>query len=165
MSRSDWLLLGLVLGLGLLNKISILWLGAGIAVGLLLAPNRKLLLTRRVWIAAAIALLLFLPHIIWQVLFGFPTLEFIKNATAHKYAAISPLDMVVQQSLNMNPFTFPIWITGLVYFLVSRSARQFRILPCIYFTVFLILVINKNSKAEYPRADVSDALCSRCIFA
>jgi hypothetical protein len=147
--QKHWLLLGVILGLGLLNKISVLWLGAGLAVGLLLTPNRKLLLTRRVWLAAAIAFLLFLPHIIWQVVYGFPTMEFIKNATANKYAAVSPLEMFIQQTLNMNPLTFPFWFSGLVYFLVSKSAKQFRILPIIYLTVFLILLINKNSKAEY----------------
>ena len=147
--KKYWLLLGLVLGLGLLNKISVLWLGTGLTAGLLLTPNRKLLLKRRVWIAAAIVLLLFLPHIIWQVLNGFPTLEFMKNATAHKYIAVSPINMVIQQAQNMNPLTFPIWIAGLIYFLVSKPVRQFRILPIIYFTVFLILVINRNSKAEY----------------
>lgn len=147
--QRHWLVLGLVLGLGLLNKISVLWLGAGLAVGLLLTPNRKLLLARRVWFAAAIAFVVFLPHIIWQAANGFPTLEFIKNATANKYVAVSPLEMFIQQILNMNPLTFLIWFPGLVYFLVAKSAKQFRILPIIYFTVFLILVINRNSKAEY----------------
>ncbi len=147
--KKHWLVLGLVLGLGLLNKISVLWLGAGLGVGLLLTPNRKLLLARRVWLAAAIAFVVFLPHIVWQVANGFPTLEFIKNATANKYVALSPLGMFSQQILTMNPLTFLIWFPGLVYFLVAKSAKQFRILPIIYFTVFLILVINRNSKAEY----------------
>jgi hypothetical protein len=147
--QKHWLLLGLVLGLGLLNKISVLWLGAGLTVGLFLTPNRKMLLAPRVWLAAAIAFLLFLPHIIWQMVYGFPTLEFIKNATMNKYVAVSPLEMFIQQALNMNPLTFLIWFSGLVYFLVSKSVKQFRILPIIYLTVFLILVINKNSKAEY----------------
>ena len=40
-----WLLLGLILGIGLLNKISVLWLGAGIAAGLLLTPHRRWLRT------------------------------------------------------------------------------------------------------------------------
>lgn len=145
----EWLLLGVVLGLGLLNKLSVLWLGAGLAAGMLLTPNRRLLMGPKVWIAAVVALLLFLPHVVWQVAEGFPTMEFIKNATANKYVAISPLDMFIQQGLNMNPLTFPIWVAGLVYFMISKSARQFRILPIVYFTVFLILVINKNSKAEY----------------
>ena len=36
-----WVVLGVVLGLGLLNKISVLWLGAGIAGGLLLTPRAR----------------------------------------------------------------------------------------------------------------------------
>jgi hypothetical protein len=147
--QKHWLLLGVVLGFGLLNKISVLWLGAGIAVGLLLTLNHKLLLTRRVWYAAAIAFLLFLPHVIWQVLYGFPTLEFIKNATAHKYVAVTPVEMLIQQIMNMNPFSFLIWFPGVVVFLITKSTKQFRILPIIYLTVFIILAINKNSKAEY----------------
>ncbi|MHB8337886.1 MAG: glycosyltransferase family 39 protein [Ignavibacteriaceae bacterium] len=147
--QKKWLLLGLVLGLGLLNKISVIWLGAGLAVGLLLTPNRVLLRKPNVWLAAAIAFILFLPYIIWEAANGYPTLEFIKNATANKYVAVSPLKMFTQQLLNMNPATFIIWIPGLIYFLVSKSVKQFKILPIIYFTVFLILIINKNSKSEY----------------
>jgi hypothetical protein len=148
-TQKHWLVLGLVLGLGLLNKISVLWLGGGLGVGLLLTPNRRLLLARRVWLAAAIAFFLFLPHIIWQAANGFPTLEFIKNATSNKYVAVSPVEMFMQQALNMNPLTFLIWFPGLVYFLVSQSSKRLRILPVIYLTVFLILVVNRNSKAEY----------------
>ena len=40
-----WVVLGVVLGLGLLNKISVLWLGAGLLVGLLLTPHRRVLRT------------------------------------------------------------------------------------------------------------------------
>ena len=86
---------------------------------------------------------------IWQAANGFPTLEFVKNATANKYVAVSPLEMFTQQTLNMNPLTFFIWFPGLVFFLVSKSAKPFRVLPIVYLTVFLILVVNKNSKAEY----------------
>lgn len=148
-ARRSWLLLGVVLGLGLLNKLSVLWLGAGFAAGILLTAHRRLLRERNVWIAAGIALIVFLPHVVWQMSEGFPTLEFIRNATANKYVTVSPLEMLTQQALNMNPLTFPIWFAGLFYFMISKSARQFRILPVVYLTVFLILVINKNSKAEY----------------
>lgn len=145
----QWLFLGIVIGLGLLNKISVFWLGAGLVIGLILTPNRKLILTRRVWAAAGIASLLFLPHIIWQIVYGFPTLEFMRNAITIKYVEVSPLQILIEQILNMNPITFPIWISGLTYFLISNKIKQFRILPIIYLTVFLILVINKNSKSEY----------------
>ncbi|MBN1397644.1 MAG: glycosyltransferase family 39 protein [Bacteroidetes bacterium] len=145
----QWLWLGIVIGLGLLNKISVLWLGAGIFTGLILTPGRKLFLTRRVWTAAGVALLIFLPYIIWEAVYGFPTLEFMKNAISNKYAEMSPLKMLFEQILHMNPITFPIWISGLFYFLTSKATKQFRILPIIYFTVLLILIINRNSKSEY----------------
>jgi len=144
-----WLLLGIVLGLGLLNKISVLWLGAGLAVGLLLTAQRKLLLTKKAWVAAGIAFLIFLPHVIWQALNHFPTLEFIRNASAEKYSATSPLKLFVEQIVNMDPLTFFFWFPGLLYFLIAKPAKAFRIFPIIYLTVFAILVINGSSKAEY----------------
>jgi 4-amino-4-deoxy-L-arabinose transferase-like glycosyltransferase len=144
-----WLLLGAVLGLGLLNKISVLWLGIGLTIGLLCSSSRRLFLTPHIWLAAAIALLLFLPHMIWQISHQFPTLEFIRNATGNKYTAASPWTLFSQQILNMNPTTFLIWISGVVYFLIAKPVRQFRVLPIIYLTVFLILCLNGNSKSEY----------------
>ncbi|MCX6556067.1 MAG: glycosyltransferase family 39 protein [Candidatus Aminicenantes bacterium] len=144
-----WLLLGLVLGLGLLNKISVLWLGAGLFVGLLLATHRKLLLMKKAWIAAGIAFMLFLPHVIWQVVNHFPTLEFIRNASAEKYAAVSPLAMFKEQIMNMNQLTFLFWLPGMVYFLVANPAKRFRIFPIIYLAVFCILAVNGSSKSEY----------------
>jgi hypothetical protein len=144
-----WIWLGIILGLGLLNKISVLWLSAGLAVGLLVTQHRRLLLTRRLWLAVTIAAILFLPYVIWQAANDFPTLEFMKNALANKYVSISPIEMILQQVVNINPVSLLIWFPGLIYFLFAKSTKQFRILPIIYLTVFLILVVNKNSKSEY----------------
>ncbi|HTU59806.1 MAG TPA: glycosyltransferase family 39 protein, partial [Polyangiales bacterium] len=78
-----WLSLGLVLGIGLENKLSVLWLGAGLAVGFI-AYRRDLLRTRGPYLCAALALACLLPHVIWQARLGFPTLEFIHNARTLK---------------------------------------------------------------------------------
>ena len=144
-----WLFLGVVLGLGLLNKISVLWLGAGLFIGLLFTRHRKLLLKRGAWLAAGIAFLIFLPHVAWQIANHFPTLEFIRNASASKYVSASPLKMLGEQALQMNPLMLLAWLPGLIYFLVAKPARPFRILPVIYFAVFAILAVNGSSKAEY----------------
>ena len=69
----NWLLLGVVLGLGLLNKISVLWLGLGIAVGLLMTQERRHFKTLGPWLAGGTAGLLFLPYVLWQVDRGWPT--------------------------------------------------------------------------------------------
>ena len=146
----NWVFLGLVLGLGLLNKISVLWLGAGLAAGIVLTPARRALATRGPWLSAAIAAVLFLPHVAWQVLNGYPTLEFIRNAGSGKYVALSPLDLLIQQTLFMNPLTLLLWLGGTAFFLVSRGKRaSHRVLPIAYLVVFAILALNRYSKAAY----------------
>ena len=74
-----WLLLGVLLGIGLLNKISVLWLGGGLFVGLLLTPQRVVLRSRWPWLALAVALGVFMPHVLWQARYDWPTLEFARN--------------------------------------------------------------------------------------
>jgi len=143
-----WAVLGLLLGLGLLNKISVLWLGAGLAVGLALA-RRDLLRRPGPWIAAAIALLLFLPHLLWQLREGWPTLEFIRNATGQKMAGIGALEFTLAQVMNLHPLTFPIWLAGLVFLLATRAGRPFRPLGILYLVVFALLVVNQKSRTGY----------------
>ena len=48
--RRHWLLLGVIMGAGLLNKASMLWFGAGLGVGLVLTPERRWL---RTWLKTA----------------------------------------------------------------------------------------------------------------
>ena len=72
-----WIMLGVVLGIGLMNKISILFMGFGLFTGLVLTTHRRLFLSKWIWICAGIAGIIFLPHIIWQISNGWPTLEFM----------------------------------------------------------------------------------------
>ena len=143
-----WLALGVVLGLGLLNKISVLWLGFGLAAGLLLS-RRDLLRRLGPWMAGSVAVLLFLPHVLWQIREGWPTLEFIRNATGEKMAAIGPLAFTASQILNQHPLTLPVWLAGLLFLLFTRAGRPFRPLGIIYVAVFLLLVVNQKSRTGY----------------
>lgn len=144
-----WVLLGIVLGLGLLNKISILWLGAGLLVGLVLTHHRLLLRTRWPWVAGSIAVLLFLPYVAWQIVHGWPTLEFMRNATQYKMVAIPPLEFLTNQIFVMNPVNAPIWILGLFFGLFARDMREWRIFPWIFLAVAAVLIISGESRAYY----------------
>lgn len=143
-----WLWLGFLLGLGLQNKISVLWLGFGLAFGLLLTENRRSLLTRGPWLAAGIALLIFLPHIIWQMSNGWPTLEFMAGAT-DKMLSVSFLEYLGDQILEMNPLLFPVWFAGLVWYLFARQGKQYRALGIIYVSVFTLLMISGTARSSY----------------
>ncbi len=142
-----WLVFGLVAGVGLQNKISILFIGLGIAAGLLLAGRRQAFGKPWLWAGGAIAGLIFLPHIAWQVMHGWPTLEFIRNATINKNVAFSPLGYLSAQALNTLP-ALPVWIAGLGVLLAARGLRPFRALGWAWLAV-LAIMLTTNAKPYY----------------
>lgn len=72
----DWLLLGICSGLGLLSKYTMVLLAPSLLLVLLLVPVwRWHLINPRLYLSAALALLIFLPNIIWNIQHDFPTLQ------------------------------------------------------------------------------------------
>ncbi|MEM1179664.1 MAG: glycosyltransferase family 39 protein [Acidobacteriota bacterium] len=146
--RRHWGGLGVVLGLGLLNKIDVLWLGAGLGAGLLVADRRRLL-TPEPWIAGEVSFAIFTPHLIWQAVNGWPTVEFVRNAGSNKMKTTAPVDYVVDQIMATHPLSLPIWLGGLAFLLFSSRGRAFRVAGWIYPSVLLILLINGTSRSGY----------------
>ena len=144
-----WIVLGLLMGLGLLNKIGMLWFGFGFFLALLLTKLRRNLITKWPWIAGALAFLIFSPFIIWNVLHDFAHLEFIRNARMFKYAGVGPKDFIFGQMLLQNPITLPLWLAGLYFFFFHKNGKKRRILGIIYSVAFLVLLISGQSKPEY----------------
>jgi len=144
-----WLVLGGLLGVGLLNKISVLWLGAGLAVGLLATPARRWLATPWPWACAAIAALLFAPHLFWQAANGWPTLEFMRNATSQKMLAKTPLDFAGEQILTMGPLAAPLWLAGLGWYFLTPDGRRQQLLAWVWIVVIALLVASGSARANY----------------
>ena len=145
-----WLALGVALGLALLNKWSILWLGAGIAAGVVLSPARRQLARPWPYVAAALALAIFAPHVVWEVKNGWPTLEFMKNALGQKYVALSPLAFAREQLPLMSPFSLPLTLAGLVHAARQRNANDGAfVLGTAFMTTLAILLASKGAKPEY----------------
>lgn len=71
---------------------------------------------------------LFLPHLVWQVVNGLPTVEFMRNALQLKYRERSFFGFLSEVVLVMNPATLPIWAVGLVAPFVMRPRGTARIL-------------------------------------
>jgi len=144
-----WFAIGLTIGLGLLNKISLVWLGFGMGAALLFSPLRFWLKRPQPYLAAFLALLLFLPYIIWNVTHDFAHLEFIRNATTGKYASQNPATFLAGQFLVHNPAMSPIWIGGFIGLFAMSSLRPFRPLAIMFLGVVAILIANMHSKPEY----------------
>jgi len=143
-----WIWLGVAMGLALLNKIGMLWFGLGLFLSLIITKERKWLTTKWPYIAGIIALLLFSPYLIWNVLHDWATLEFIRGASG-KYDSQSPISFLAGQFLINNPANFIVWISGLIWFFKFRKEPATQILFIIFFTILTVLLINGHSKPEY----------------
>ncbi|MFA0964728.1 ArnT family glycosyltransferase [Roseivirga sp. BDSF3-8] len=149
LTMKQWVVLGIVMGLALLNKISFLWFGAGLGVAMVATPLRKELTTAGPYVAAAIALVLFSPYIFWNMANGWAHVEFMQNALQYKYQGITRSDFISEVILQENPLAIPVWVCGLIFYFLYRPGRKYMALGLIFLTTFSILLINGHSKAEY----------------
>ena len=138
-----WIWFGVLAGLGLQNKHSTLFFGFAVFVALAATEWREL--TKPwIWLGGALALLIFLPNLIWQFQHGFPTLEDLENVRrSGKNVELGPLAFVGQQILMMHPATFPVWMAGLVS-LTMGGLRRFRILGVTFLTFFTVMLLMKG---------------------
>jgi hypothetical protein len=143
-----WIGFGVCAGLGLENKHSTLFFGAALLAGLLLTQDRRELAKPWIWVGGAIALLLFLPNIVWQIRHRFPTLEDLENVRrSGKNVVLSPVEFVKQQILLLHPPLLPFWLAGLASLLFGRLSRL-RLLAWTYL-VLLAVMIGLKAKNYY----------------
>lgn len=142
-----WLLFGIVAGLGVQNKHSMVFFGFGVAVALLLTRERKRLLDKWLWLGAGTAVLIFLPNVVWEITHNWATVEFMRNAQGYKIAPLSPIEFVMQQILMLHPLALSIWFAGLCYFF-SRDGRRYRFCGWMY-VVLLAVFMAEKAKAYY----------------
>lgn len=143
-----WLWFGVITGLGLENKLSMLFFGFALVIAMALTEHRRHFAEKWLWIGGGIALLLFLPNILWQISNQWPTVEFMRNATEHKNAPISALQFFLGQILLSGPLNLLVWIPGLFFLLLAKQLRPYRVLGFVYLLLFLLFVL-QNGKVYY----------------
>lgn len=151
-----WLAFGAVAGIGLLNKISMLFLGFGLAAGLVVARRLEMVRNRWFWLGGGLAGLLFAPHLAWQAAHGWPTLEFMHNARATKNVALSPLSFVAEQILQTGPFHAGVWLAGLGALFLAPQLRPWRAFGVAYFAILGVML--STAAKPYYLAPVYPAL-------
>ncbi len=147
-----WIWFGVLSGIGLENKYSMLIFGTGVVLGLLLTPERRLLASRWLWIAGGIAFLLFLPNLLWNVQHGFPFLELQANIRrSGRDVALNPLSFFAEESLAMHPLTIPIWLAGLWFFFFTADGRRFRAIGWAWvFTAAVVITMSPRIYYLFP---------------
>ena len=141
-SSTLWLWFGILLGVGLENKHSTAFFGAGIFIALLLTPERRHFAEKWIWFGGLLAFAVALPNILWQAQHHWPTYELLTNiAHSDKNVALGPAQFIVQQIVFMNPGTLPLWLAGLCWVFASRDGRRYIALGITYVVILAEFII------------------------
>lgn len=145
--------LGLAIGLGMLTKYTMALYAGGLILGILLTGQRKALFNKHVLGAAVVALIIFLPNILWQINHNLPVITHMKELRETQLEYISPVDFVLEQLL-VHVTGVLIWLPGLIYMFFSRVRSKYKFLSAAYLiTIFLLILMHGKgyySFGAYP---------------
>ena len=136
------LAIGAVAGIGLLTKYAIAFYIAGILAGLIITPARRFLRTGWFWAGIALALLIFLPNLLWLVRHDFISYRFLQHIHTRDVAEGRADSFLSGQFLICaNLAAAPIWLAGLIGFLRNR---RYRMLAFMYLVPLALFWIGKG---------------------
>jgi Dolichyl-phosphate-mannose-protein mannosyltransferase len=137
-----WLAIGFAFGIGLETKYTIVALALGVIVGVLITPLRQQLRTPWPWLGVAIALLLLLPNLLWQVQHNWPSLTYIHS---HQANTSSRLGFIAETLFLLGLIGLPLAILGSI----ELYARQrYRMLAWTALVATLVLFLS-SGKSYY----------------
>jgi hypothetical protein len=149
-SAKLWLLFGVVAGVGLLNKHSMLIFGFGLVVGLLLTKQRKQFAQPWFWLGGLLAFLIFLPNLLWEIRHNFPIIELLRNVQrSGRNTELGPGMFLLVQAFIMHPLAAPVWIAGLIELLRDREGKGWRVLGVTYLVIMLCM-LTMHGRPYYP---------------
>jgi 4-amino-4-deoxy-L-arabinose transferase-like glycosyltransferase len=144
-----WVGIGVAIGLGMMTKYTVLFFVAGLGVAVLLTPNRRYLRSPWLWAGAGLALLIFLPNLVWQIQHDFISLDFLSAIHARDILWGRTSGFLPEQLyVSVNPLTLPLWITGLALCLFAPGFKRFRAIGITFLVTFGLLWVAR-SRAYY----------------
>ncbi len=139
-----WLLFGLIAGVGALNKHSMVFFGSGLLAGMLPTRARRAFAGVWCWLGGALAFMIVLPNLLWEIRHGWPTLEILRSVAQTVNAHVTPVEFILQQTLLIGPLSTPIWLAGLYFFFRAEQGRPYRALGGAYLIVLLEMILLKG---------------------
>ncbi len=140
-----WLGIGAGIGLGMMTKYTIAFWVAGLVVAVLVTSARKYLLNKWLYLGAALALLIFLPNLVWQIRHGFISLEYLASIHARDIDWGRTADFLPRQLFDTtNPLTLPLWVAGLAALFFAPALKRFRALGWMFLVTFALFFISRG---------------------
>ena len=132
--------IGLLVGLGIENKLSMLFFCAAMLAGLLLTPSRRLLRGPSIWIAIVLAMLCVLPTLMWQYRHDWAMWQVESTIRRmHKDEPLSAWGFLLHQLTMLVPASAFVWIPGLIFLLRDVRLRAFGYAYLILLAIMMML--------------------------
>jgi membrane-associated phospholipid phosphatase len=130
---SDWILVGIALGLGALSKYTMVFFALGLGLHLLTLPDRWQRLTSpRLWLAGFLALAILAPNLAWNAAHQFASFKHTAEISHLDQAGLRPKELTAFISAQFG-LLGPVLMLSLILALLSpatwRDARL-RLLAC-----------------------------------
>lgn len=134
-----WIVLGVVCGVGLLTKFSLLFFGVALVGAIVVAPQRRVILTPWPWLSAIIAFAIGSPSFVGQLLLGYPVVAQMKTLQGSQLAHVSVWSFVGGQ-LFLGPGLL-LAIAGALYLVLAERMRPFRAVGWTCIGAFMLLLV------------------------
>jgi 4-amino-4-deoxy-L-arabinose transferase-like glycosyltransferase len=138
-----WLAVGALVGLGFVDKWTTGFLVVGLAVGLLLVPERTVLRTPWLLAGIVVALVIWAPNLIWQAQHGWPQFEVARGLRNPSEAWFTAPGAIVLAGAAII-----LAVPGLWWLVRSPDASPYRALA-IAFGVIVVAVTLSQGKPYY----------------
>jgi 4-amino-4-deoxy-L-arabinose transferase-like glycosyltransferase len=159
-----WLGIGAGIGLGMMTKYTMAFFVAGLVVAVLVTPARNYLKSKWLYLGAALALLIFLPNLIWQAQHDFIAFPYLSFIHARDISWGRADDFLPEQLfLTTNPLSLPLWMVGLSLCLFSASMKRFRALGWMFVVTFVLFFLNKG-RGYYTGPAYVMLLAAGCVW-
>ncbi|HEY1576391.1 MAG TPA: glycosyltransferase family 39 protein [Terracidiphilus sp.] len=143
-NERNWLWIGVLTGVTLLNKYGVLFFIAGLLVGVVFSRLRRSLVRPWFWAGVAIATVIALPNFLWQLHWNFPFVQLVKSVRENgRDVMLPPLPYLAQQS-EMEGFVSSVLVVLAVWFLLSAQGRRYVVLLFGFLSVLGCMVVLKG---------------------
>ena len=137
-----WLAVGVLAGAGLLDSDLVVFLMFAVVTGLAIAGPRWPLRSGWLYAGGLIALVMWLPYLIWQAQHGWPELAISRAIASGGSGTSAPRWALLPEQLVLaSPYLAAVWLTGLVRLLRGGALRWCRALGVAYLVLAVVFLV------------------------
>ncbi len=136
-----WIVAGLVVGIGLLTKLTIIFFVTALFISFLAIPSsRKYLRSKWIAVGGLLAIAFILPMTYWNFANGWPMIQFYESFRGD-FSGGGPWSFIFSQVGGISFLNVPIFLIGVYFYLRSEGGSQLRAVGLSYIILFVFMTI------------------------